>query len=131
MYGPVQVIYLRYCCADRSNHTMMTEPLTVCSAKLSIVGLSQYYGGGPRWNPECCSFCCLKCQYNGTLLHWVGLGFRDKPISSTITSGVSVEKDERIYVVHYFLHMCMYFMIWRLHINLTVYHQYPTLAIFS
>ena len=27
--------------------------------------------------------------------------------------------------------MCMYFMIWRLHINITVYHQYPTLAILA
>ena len=25
--------------------------------------------------------------------------------------------------------MCMHFMIWRLHINLTIYHQYPTLTI--
>ena len=34
----------------------MTAPLPVCSAKLSIVGPGQYYGGGPRWNPGCCSF---------------------------------------------------------------------------
>ena len=34
----------------------MTAPLPVCSAKLSIVGPGQYYGGGPRWNPWCCSF---------------------------------------------------------------------------
>ena len=33
----------------------MTAPLPVCSAKLSIVEPGQYYGGGPRWNPGCCS----------------------------------------------------------------------------
>ena len=38
-----------------NDHTSMTAPLPVCSAKLSMLGLSQYYGGGPRWNPECCS----------------------------------------------------------------------------
>ena len=27
--------------------------------------------------------------------------------------------------------MCMHFMIWRLHINVTVYQQYPTLAILA
>ena len=107
----------------------MTAPLPVCSAKLSIVGLSQYYGGGPRWNPECCSFPFLKCQYNGTLLHRVGLGLRDNHSSSTITSGGRGEEDEKIYAVYSFLRMCMYFMILRLHINLTVYNQYPTLEI--
>ena len=34
----------------------MTAPLPVYSAKLSIVGPGLYYGGGPRWNPGCCSF---------------------------------------------------------------------------
>ena len=34
----------------------MTAPLPVCSAKLSMFGPGQYYGGGPRWNPRCCSF---------------------------------------------------------------------------
>ena len=38
-----------------NDHTSMTAPLPVCSAKLSMLGLGQYYGGGPRWNPECCS----------------------------------------------------------------------------
>ena len=33
------------------NHTTVTAPLPVCSAKLS-----KYYGGGPRWNPWCSSF---------------------------------------------------------------------------
>ena len=27
--------------------------------------------------------------------------------------------------------MCIHFMIWWLHINLTVYHQYPTIAILA
>ena len=40
---------------DRNDHTTMTAPLPVCSAKLSMFGLGQYYGGGPRWNPECCT----------------------------------------------------------------------------
>ena len=34
----------------------MTAPLPVCSAKLSLIWPGQYYGGGPRWNPWCCSF---------------------------------------------------------------------------
>ena len=36
-----------------------------------------------------------------------------------------------LFWVYPLLRMCMYFMIWRLHINLTVYHQYPTLAILA
>ena len=40
MYGPVRVIYPRSCCAGRKNHTTMTGPLPVYSAKLSIIGLS-------------------------------------------------------------------------------------------
>ena len=34
-----------------NDHTSLTAPLPVCSAKLSKLGLGQYYGGGPRWNP--------------------------------------------------------------------------------
>ena len=33
----------------------MTAPLPVCSAKLSMLRLGQYYGEWSRWNPECCS----------------------------------------------------------------------------
>ncbi len=40
----------------RNDHTIMTAPLPVCSAKLSMIWLRQYYGGGPRWNLQCCSF---------------------------------------------------------------------------
>ncbi len=40
----------------RNDHTTMTAPLPVCSAKLTIGGPGYYYGGGPRWNPGCCSF---------------------------------------------------------------------------
>ena len=40
----------------------MTAPLPVCSAKLSIIRPGQYYGGGPRWNTGCCSFCYLGTQ---------------------------------------------------------------------
>jgi hypothetical protein len=39
----------------RNDHTKVTAPLPVCSAKLSTVGPG-YYGGGPCWNPWCCSF---------------------------------------------------------------------------
>ena len=132
MYGPVRVIYPSSLYTDRKNHTTTTAPLPVCSVKLSIIWISQYYIGGPRWNPECYYFRCLKCQYNGTLLHQVVLGLRDKPSSSSITSGgEGGEEDERIYLVQSFLRMCMYFMIWWLHINLTVYHQYPTMAILA
>jgi hypothetical protein len=41
---------------DRNDHTTMTAPHPVRSAKLSIVWPGKYYGGGPRWNPWCCSF---------------------------------------------------------------------------
>ena len=51
----VCVIYRSRGGKDRNDHTTMTAPLPVCSAKLSIVGPGQYYGGGPRWNPRCCS----------------------------------------------------------------------------
>ena len=44
---------------SRNDHTIMTAPLPVCSAKLSMIWLGQYYGGGPRWNPQCCSFAIL------------------------------------------------------------------------
>eukprot|EP00980_Cylindrotheca_fusiformis_P005807 scaffold1223_cov119-Cylindrotheca_fusiformis.AAC.10 len=40
---------------DGNDHTNMTAPLPVRSAKLSMFGPGQYYGGGPRWNPRCCS----------------------------------------------------------------------------
>ena len=40
MYGTVRVMYPRSFCAGRNDHTTMTAPLPVCSAKLSIVGLS-------------------------------------------------------------------------------------------
>jgi hypothetical protein len=30
----------------RNDHTTVTAPLPVCSAKLSTVGPGQYYGGG-------------------------------------------------------------------------------------
>ena len=55
----VCVIYRSRGGKDRNDHTTMTAPLPVCSAKLSIVGPGQYYGGGPRWNPRCCSFAFL------------------------------------------------------------------------
>ena len=103
IYGMVRVIYPISCFADRNNLIMMKVPLTLCSESLSIVGISYYYGGLPYWNPECFYFCCLKCQYNGALLHRVGLGFSDRPSSSTISSGGRGEEYERIYVVQYFL----------------------------
>ena len=33
------------CDADGNDHTSLTAPLPVCSAKLSKLGLGQYYGG--------------------------------------------------------------------------------------
>ena len=46
-------------CAGRNSHTSMIAPLPICSEKLIIVGLSQYYGGGPHCNTEYCYFCFL------------------------------------------------------------------------
>ena len=55
----------------------MTAPLPVCSAKLSIVGPGQYYGGGPRWNPWCCSYALLiqplTCPIQLLCLEWTAL----------------------------------------------------------
>jgi hypothetical protein len=57
------IIYEYSLPSGSDDHTTMTAPLPVCSAKLSIVGPGQYYGGGPRWNPGCCRstfrFCSL------------------------------------------------------------------------
>ena len=39
----------------------MRTPHPVCSVKLSMIWLGQYYGGGPRWNTQCCSFPI--CEY--------------------------------------------------------------------
>ena len=55
-------LYLTIFPFDRKDHTIMTAPLPVCSAKLSMIWTCQYYGGGPRWNPSCSSFCPIK-QY--------------------------------------------------------------------
>ena len=41
----------------------MTAPLPVCSAKLSMIWLCQYYGGGPRWNPKVFFFLFCKVEY--------------------------------------------------------------------
>ena len=51
-----QYMYLHETEFCRNDHTMVTAPLPVCSAKLSTIGPGQYYGGGPRWNTRCCSF---------------------------------------------------------------------------
>ena len=52
----------------------MTAPLPVCSAKLSIVEPGQYYGGGPRWNPGCCSlfFSCVTAPQGQLLFRFFG-----------------------------------------------------------
>ena len=78
----MQVIVFVWSRCDRNDHTTVTAPLLpVCSAKLSTVGPGQYYGGGPRWNPWCCSFApfafrfgpcpcpcpCLQYKYKVTL----------------------------------------------------------------
>ena len=42
--------------ARRNDHTIMRTPHPVCSVKLSMIWLGSYYGGGPRWNTQCCSF---------------------------------------------------------------------------
>ena len=47
-----------------NDHISMTAPHPVCSVKLSMFGLGQYYGGGPRWNPECCSLLPLPLLYS-------------------------------------------------------------------
>ena len=52
----------------RNDHTTMTAPLPVCSAKLSIVWPGQYYGGGPRCNTRCCSFYTCTHHHFITLL---------------------------------------------------------------
>ena len=54
-------IYLLGSYLCRNDHTIVTAPLPVCSAKLSTIWLGQYYGGGPRWNPQCCSFFIFAC----------------------------------------------------------------------
>ena len=54
----------KYSCACRKDHTTMKAPLAVCSSKLSIFSLIQYYGGIIQWNSECCYFCCPK-YYRG------------------------------------------------------------------
>ena len=46
---------------SRNDHTIMTAPLPVCSAKLSIIWFGEYYGGGPRWKTKCCSFVPAVC----------------------------------------------------------------------
>ena len=106
----------------------MTAPLPVCSAKLSIVGISQYYGERPRWNTEFCYFCCLKCQriwlYNGTSYFW-GSGINTGP--KLLHQGRR-EEDARIYLVQYFLCIYKYFLILKLQIILRIYHHYPPLA---
>ena len=69
------VIQLTTAFRSRNDHTNMTAPHPVCSAKLSMFGPGQYYGGGPRWNPRCCSFAsylsfaceaCFSRLMNGT-----------------------------------------------------------------
>ena len=45
--------------ACRNDHTILTALLPVCSAKLNIVRISQYYCGGPSCDPECGYLCCL------------------------------------------------------------------------
>ena len=55
-----EYVMLQKALCGGNDQITMTAPLPVCSAKLSIVEPGQYYGGGPRWNPGCCSFllCC-------------------------------------------------------------------------
>ena len=55
----VELIYFVDSKVIRNDHIMVTAPLPVNSAKLSIIGPGQYYGGGPRWNPGRCSFVLL------------------------------------------------------------------------
>ena len=56
-YCAAEIMIVKTQHLSRDVHTMMTAPLPVCSAKLSIIGPGQYYGGGPRWNPGLCPFC--------------------------------------------------------------------------
>ena len=112
----------------------MTALLPICSAKLRIVGLTQYYGREPRWNHEYCCFCFLKCQQiwlqNISLLHLIYLEFREEHRSSKLTSGRR-EEDTRTQVKYFSMRICMYFVKQRLQINHTVYHLYPPLAILT
>ena len=112
----------------------MREPPSIISQKLSIFGISYYYDRQPHWNHEYCDFCCLKYQqiflHNGSILHLIYFGLRDKHRSSTFTAGRRVE-DARIQIVQYFIRIYMYFMIWGLQINLLVYHYYLDLDILT
>ena len=71
-----------------NDHTSMTAPLPVCSAKLSMLGLGQYYGGGPRWNPQCCSLFAGTFQF-----HFFPLIFKNQHPGSF---GVEVRVDRAI-----------------------------------
>ena len=97
-------IYPKTCYDDRNKHAKITALLSVCSEKLSIIGLSYYFGVAPHWNTECYSFGCLKLQwewsYNRALLQLVGFGFRDKHSTSTLMSVGRGKYDARIYVVN-------------------------------
>ena len=59
------VIYRRQCITYflRNGHTTSIAPHPVRSVKLSGVGPGQYYGGGPRGKPRCCSFFAFFSPY--------------------------------------------------------------------
>ena len=53
MCGMVRLIETKYCSVGRNYHNTLTSPLSVCLAKLSIVGLSENNGEVPYCNTEC------------------------------------------------------------------------------